>query len=177
MITFSLFGKKLREKNKEVKLIRDKYFSNLEQDLFRLKEIRSLGIMKYIFDSFSSLSVDLKHKNISMGLLNNISQGIAQSINFLLQIAVMGLGSYLFYRGNITLQNFIAFTSYSNQFSSSLLGVTNINSNIQQIMASLERIFNILDGLKDDSKKFGNNEIENVKGNIEFKKSVFQILG
>lgn len=109
-----------------------------------------------------------------MGLLNNISQGIAQSINFLSQIAVMGLGSYLFFRGNITLQNFIAFTSYSNQFSSSLLGVTNINSNIQQIMTSLERIFNLLDGLKADSKKFGNNEIENVKGNIEFKKVYFK---
>lgn len=51
LITFSLFGKKLREKNKEVKLIRDKYFSNLEQNLLGIKEIRSLGIMKYIFES------------------------------------------------------------------------------------------------------------------------------
>ena len=79
------------------------------------------------------------------------------------------MGIYFVSKEKLSIQYFIAFISYSGQFSSSLMMITQFNSQIQQVLVSLERIFGLIDNSDFPAELFGDKEVEKLKGNIEFK--------
>lgn len=172
-ILFLLFGKKLREENKKFKKLNDKYFSIIQQSLFGIKHIKTYGIKSENFIIFKQNTMKIRNKDIQISVLQNISQVISRIIGSLNNVIITGVGIYFISKGKLNIQYFIAFISYSGQFSSSLMIITQLNSHIQQVLVSLERIFGLIDNLSFSSEIFGNKEIERIKGNIEFKNVIF----
>ncbi|WP_459481212.1 ABC transporter ATP-binding protein [Clostridium saccharoperbutylacetonicum] len=176
-ITYIIFlksGKVLRKKNQEIAVINDNYFSTLAQSLSGIREIKSLGIKKQNFNMFLNISKKLKDKTINLGILNTLAQTLSQGINSISQLAVMAFGGYLILNGMLSMQYYIAFSSYSNQFSFALMNITRLNSNIQQVLTSLERVFGLMDNLSYTKECFGDKNIDQIKGEIQFENVSFE---
>lgn len=177
LLTFIKFGAKVRSNNEELAKFNDNYFSNMQQSILGIREIKGLGIGGITFSSFLTLAGKIRGKNIKVSVLNTFAQTISQGVTFISQIAVMGAGGYLIYINLLTMQYFIAFSSYSSQFSNSLMNITRLNSNIQQVLTSLERIFSLMDNLDYSKEKYGNKTIKEIKGDINFDSVFFSYNG
>ncbi len=173
-LIYFIFGKRLRYKKEELAKLNDSYFSFIEQSIFGIKEIKSLGIRNYKINEFKDLSSSIKNKNISIGVLNNISQTLSGVVNFASQIIVILVGGYFIYKEVLTIDYFIAFSSYSIQFTGSLMNITSINSSIQQAFTSLYRIFGLMDNLNYSEEKFGKLNMKEISGRIKFNNVCFK---
>ena len=170
---FNKYGKKIRASNKQLSRLNDKYFSESGQAIWGIREIKSLGIKNYKFNSFIQLAGKLKEKIITVTLLNARAQMISGTINIIAQMAVVFVGGLFVVNGSLAIKYFIAFCSYSGQFSGSLLNISRLNLNLQQAMNSLERVFQLMNGLSYTSEKFGKKSINNITGNIKFENVSF----
>lgn len=156
---FIKYGKILREKNRKLKSLNDRYISNVQETILGIKEIKSLGISSERLDIFSNFSNIIKLKIIDIGKTNAFSQSLSQATRFISQSAVLIIGIYFIFKNQLSIALFIAFCDYSAQFSNSIIGITTLNSDIQQSLASLERIFKLMDNFSYSKENFGVNKI------------------
>jgi ATP-binding cassette subfamily B protein len=170
---FNKYGEKIRVGNKELSQINDKYYSESGQVIWGIREIKSLGIKKNKLGAFIQISRILKRTIVSITLLHAKSQALSNTINFIAQMIIVFIGGISVVNETLEIKYFIAFYSYSGQFSSSILNISRLNLNLQQVMNSLERIFRLMDGFSYNAEKFGNKTIENITGNIQFKNVSF----
>lgn len=171
---FLVFGKKIRGENKALASISDCYSNNLQQSILGIREIRSLGIKDNRIKLLLFFEEKIRSKKIKISVMNSLSQTLAQGNYFISQVVLIAVGGFLLSKGMIKIEYFIAFMSYSNQFSMSLLNIARVNSYIQQILTSLERIFKIIDSFNYSEEQFGNKNIENISGNIRFQNVSFK---
>lgn len=171
---FTKYGGIIRKKNEELSKINDSFFSKTGESIFGIREVKCLGVKRQILLTYDKLLSLIKGKAIDISVKNNVSQSLSQTANFFSQVAVMSVGAYFIYINFLTMQYFIAFNSYSNQFSNSLMNLTRLNSDIQQILTSLERIFSVMDNLSYEKEIYGKKNIQNVSGGISFKNIYFE---
>jgi ATP-binding cassette subfamily B protein len=167
-------GKTLRKENEHLKKSTDSYFSNIEQTVSGIREVKSLGITKNVYDSFRGLLKNIKTKTIRIGSISALSIAISQTVGTISQTSVIAVGGYLVFKKALAFDYFIAFTSYSQQFSESLMSLTRLNTSIQQVLVSLERIFGIMDNLNYSKKLDSGKKVDFVLGNIEFRDVYFE---
>lgn len=175
-IVVLVLGKILREKNKEIKIYNDNYFSIVQQSLLGIRHIKGYGLKDYTYSKFQENAYKIKNKSVQIYLLNSLSYCLSDFIEFTNSLLLIGLGSYYIYINQLSIQSFIAFMSYSNQFLNSLKDITTLNSKIQQVFVSLDRIFSITDNLISKSEKFGIKKIKKVNGNIVFNNVSFSYV-
>lgn len=178
ILSFFIFrlGKAIKENSRGLKGINDSCYSAVQQTIIGIREIKSLGAKRANQDSFGTISSALSKKSIYLSMLNTLSQMLAQGVGFLSEIGVMLLGGYLVFKGVLRMEYYVAFTSYSKQFSGSLMHISKINANIQQCLVSLERIFGLLDNLGYPEERFGGRCIDTIEGEIAFEKICFEYL-
>ncbi|CQR57710.1 ABC transporter ATP-binding protein [Paenibacillus riograndensis] len=170
-VTFFIFtfsGKKIRRRSEELAKLNDNYFSNLQQSITGIREIKSLGIKKIKINQFLNLASLLREKNININVIGTVARSLSQFTSFLSQLSVMAIAGFLIYKGQLNIEYFIAFTSYSSQLTGSLMNITQISSNIQKALTSLERIFNLLDEFGYKREKFGDMAMQHIEGEIKF---------
>lgn len=173
-ILFLKTGKILRKKNKEIKKVNDLYFSEIQQTFLGIKHIKTFGITDIIYEKFIKISRVLTDKQINIGMIQVCSESISNILTAIDDILIIGVSIYLISKGALTIQLFIAFLSYSNQFTQSLNSLTRLNSSMQQMLVSLERVFSLIDGLKFSSHTYGGLELsKSVEGNITFENVAF----
>lgn len=165
------FGVRLKEKNKTTMIVYDEYFDVLQESLSGIKEIKSLGIKKERINLFLVLSSKIKKNNIEMNLLFALSNNISQIVNYTTQIVLYSVGAYLIIKGNLKVEYFIAFTSYSQQFLRSLGNLTRINLSLRKAGVSLQRIYELLD--LNSNEFFGDQEVQMIQGEIKFENVSF----
>ncbi|QNU65463.1 ABC transporter ATP-binding protein [Ruminiclostridium herbifermentans] len=170
---FNKYGKKIRQSNKELSELNDKYYSDSGQAIWGIREIKSLGVKKEKFDSFIYLSNKIKNKIVEITLLGAKSQALSSVVSFFSQMAVAFFGGLFVVKGLLDIKYFIAFYSYSGQFSSSITNISKLNLNLQQVMNSIERIFLLIDGLSYKAEKFGEKSVDKLKGEIMFENVSF----
>lgn len=172
-VLFLTFGKRLRIENKELSKINDKYFSFLQQSLLGIKHIKTYGIKNSNYKKFNEHSLDFKNKQSHITLIQILSQSLSMILNSFSDVVLIGVSIYFIMSGKLSVQYFVAFASYSGQFSQSLTAITQLNSNIQQVLVSLERIFGLLDNFQFSNETFGSKDVSYIKGDVEFNNVFF----
>ena len=165
---FLFFGKILRKKQSEIAKINDSYFSAIQESVVGIREIKCLGIKGYVLEKFINLVETLKKKSIHIGILENMSSVSTQTVKFVTQVIAIILGFYLITKGQLKVEMFIAFMAYAELFSGSLMELTKLNSNIQQALVSITRIFELLDNLSYSVERYGKNNVSDINGDILF---------
>ncbi len=173
-LVFMLIGKKIRHENDQVSKINDQYFRKTGESVHGIREIKSMGIKQIAFDSFMQLGKSIKEKTISMQQMYNLSQVLSRSIWFISNCLVIAVSVSFMMQGMLSMDYFITFKSYSDQTSFSLINISRLNSNIQQLMTSLERIFGLMDNLSYPAETFGTKAIDSSAGSIEFNNVDFE---
>ncbi|ELC8451567.1 ABC transporter ATP-binding protein [Clostridium perfringens] len=173
-LVFFKFGKIIKEKLKILRKINDNYLNNVEQTLVGIREIRSMGAKNYAYNIFCTLSKKFKDTDLNVNTINQISNIVSMILNLVFKIVTIIIGAYFIFRGILTIQYFIAFSTYSEQLTYSLMNVTKLNSTLQQVFVSMERIFDLMDNLSYEKQIFGDIDISKVEGNIAFENVCFK---
>lgn len=176
-LIFQITGKILRRNNQVMQKLNDHFFSDIQQSLFGIREITSLGIKNDRLLSFNTIVDSIKMQNIKMALIGSSTQVLSSIVTLVSQILVIGVGAYDVYKGVLSVAHFIAFISYANQFSAALLELCGVNVIIQQALVSLERIFDLMNNnLGYHVKSFGTKSISQIEKitfeNVEFEYSL-----
>jgi ABC-type multidrug transport system fused ATPase/permease subunit len=172
-LLFSKLGKIMRDKNNELLKLNDRYFSDIQQSITGIREIKGLGLKKSNYESYISLLETFRKKSIFFSVFGGLSSVITQAVGYVSQIGVIGIGAYEIFKGLMTAEMFIAFSGYSTQFSGSLMSVTGFKASLTSAMGSLERIFAIMDNFNYPHDEFGNEYPEKTDGTIRFENVVF----
>jgi ATP-binding cassette subfamily B protein len=165
---FIYFGRVLRKKQSEIAKLNDLYFSTVQESVVGIREIKCLGIKDSFLFRYIKLGEKLKDRGIKIGIFNSFSDVSSQTIKFTTELVAIILGFYLIINGELSVELFIAFMAYSEQFSSSLMELTQLNSNLQQALVSVERIFELLDNLSFSEEKYGKTNYQSIQGNVKF---------
>lgn len=170
---FSSFGRILRIKNSDLKKDIDSSFSIVQQSLFGIKQIKGYGLKAYCNKNYKNIMDKVNKKTIKISLLNNLSFTLSDLVTTIDNILVILIGSYFVLNNELSIKYFIAFISYSSQFTFSLQNITRLNSNLQQMIVSLERIFNLRDNFLYAHESYGNKRIEKITGKIQYENVSF----
>ncbi len=117
--------------------------------------------------------IHIRIKNMILSLLSNYSVKASQLISTLL---IMWFGADEIIKGNMTIGDYVAFTSYVIYLSGSINSLSMLHIMFQPIFASLDRlmeIFKLLPEFKDEEKTKSLVRLDKVNGEIKFEEVSF----
>lgn len=144
--------------------------SNTEEIVGNVKTIKELNKEEYFIGKFNKENNKFKDISIKSNLYSYLILPINLIINNLSNILIIGVGAFLTIKNQITIGNIVSFLSYATMFKEPINDISSMMGTIGESIASLKRIFNIID-YKIDNKK---GITINIKGDIEFNNVYFK---
>lgn len=163
------FQSKLKIIKKEKKETIDKYTSVTNESIRGYREITVLGITNTLKKDVKSIISDLLSKSIAENKVQVTFTMISQLFRSLLEVGVFATCAILISQNKLTISFFIAMTYYIYQYTYILQAITDFAKKYQDLDVSLERINEILQNEKFEDVLYGNTELNDADGIIEFK--------
>lgn len=154
-------------------MISERMFSERAEMVRGIRDVKFLGLSETILSSFKSTSIHRNnsvHDNTKARNWLNIIQ-TSRNMLFLLLFAILGV---IFVKNNwVALSAFIVLIMYRGNFYQFFTNVNNLISEMQNVEIHSERLMQIFDEKEYPSEKFGNVDIKNFNGKVEFKNVTF----
>lgn len=132
-----------------------------------VKEMKELSAFKYINKHNEDVNVSFVKASVLLDLMVSLFVGSVVTI-------IIGYGGWLAYKGVFSVANLVVFLSYFSTITWPVMAVAMLIEMTSRGQASLKRISEFLDTPIDVKDREGVKDIENVKGEIEFKNLTFQ---
>lgn len=168
------FFPKIKKTQEEIKKESDKYVKTATENITGIREIKSLGIKenveRNIFKNVDELfknSKKIRRYEITYYSLNNF-------IYFILQFMILLTTGYLFIQGHIVYSIFILIVNYIWRIDEIVQSISDFGVNYNKITVSLKRIDEIINNKLYQDEKFGETNLKNIKGVVEFKSVSFK---
>ena len=163
----------LEKAHKERKDKQDYFTSLVTESIRGIREIKTLGIKRSLLDDMKEIIKNIfdKSKNEidvrkNFTLFTRILKGI-------LEVGVFITCVILIYYKQISLTFFISMTYYVYRYLWLIENFNHFTQTYQKLVVSLSRVNEILENRLHEDEKFGEKNIENNKGVIEFKNVTF----
>lgn len=127
-----------------------------------------------IIEEFNSTSDELTKVGIRAEILGGSMGPIMNGISNVGFVIVAAFGGYFALKGLITVGTISAFIIYAKQFSRPINEIAQLYGSVQTAVAGAERVFEMLDQPDEDNS--GDQRMENVKGEIQFRHVNFSYL-
>ena len=134
------------------------------------KTIKDFAYNTKAISKFNKMSNELQSVSIKTQFFSSLTNPITRYISHISYITIGVVGVILLMYKKITIGNISSFLLYTNTFSKPFNEITAIIAEIQQGIASAEKIFEFLD--EEDEKNL-NNTVSKIIGNIEFNNVFF----
>ncbi|PAE18231.1 hypothetical protein CHH80_22820 [Bacillus sp. 7504-2] len=151
LFIFSFYGKKIKNQEKIMKLNVDNFLTYLNENLLSFKLIRVYNYASKSLLKFKQLNRKIYETGINKLYLNITASSINEITNFFGYIAILVIGVLQIFLGKLTLGGLVAFNSYTTIFTNSLLKLSQLNAEIQEVLVSVQRIVDLLDKLETKS--------------------------
>ena len=168
------FFPKIKNTQKDIKKESDEYVKVATENITGIREIKALGINnnieKSIFRRLEKLFTSTKkirNYEVVYYSLNNL-------IYYILQFIILFSCGYLFIQGKLEYSVFIMMEMYLWRIDDVVESISDFGVNYNKVVVSLQRIDEIVNNKLYDDEKFGNLELKNPKGIIEFKNVKFK---
>lgn len=143
--------------------------AHIEESISGLEVIKAFNHEEKIKSTFEDLNKDLRIKGYKAQIWTGYLMPLINVINNFGFALVALLGGILAVNNMITIGIIASFISYSKQFVRPLNDIANIFNTLQSALAGAERVFEVLDQKEEIEDKKECKELENVRGNVEFK--------
>ena len=172
-ISFKFFPK-IKRTQESIKKESDAYVKETTENINGIREIKSLGIKSNILNNIKK-RIDLmfihtknqRKYEILFYSLNNL-------VYFLLQFIIMFTCGRLMIQGLMTFSLFSVIDSYIWRIDELVESLSDFGVSFNKVTVSLKRIDEIIHNKLYDDEKYGNIELTNTTGNIEFKNVLFK---
>lgn len=163
----------LKDAHKERKASQDVFTSLANESIRGIREIKTLGIKDHLIINAKRNVEDLfklSKKEINLQTRFGI---IVDFLKTTLEVGTFIVCIVLLYYKQITLTFFIAMTYYIYRYMWFIECLNDFTQTYQKISVSLDRVNEILENKKYNDVVFGKTNLENIKGEIEFKNVTF----
>lgn len=172
VVNYLYFSKRIRSQNVLFWRKMDEISGMLQERISGIQTVKSFAreeyeINRFLTDTKKSLEYSLQGATYTISFAN-----IAQVISGFGTTIIYCLGCYFVLRGEMTYGAVSAVLSYSFQLFNPALRFTEISNQIQQIMVSLERIFEILSEEPEIREKKNAKKMQ-IKGEVKFENVSF----
>ncbi len=168
------FFPKIKKTQEEIKKYNDKQVKSATENLTGIREIKALGIKKNIekrlfenLDKMFDNQNKIKKYEVIYWNLNGLTY-------FILQLIILATGGYLVVTNKLSYALFIVIESYIWRIDDVVESISDFGVNYNKVKVSLNRIDEIINNRKYSDEKFGNVELVNAKGIINFNNVVFK---
>ena len=162
---FRLRSKKLGEMNGYV-----------EEILYGQKTIQAYDQEEYFscrFGEINADSIEAYYKADYQAAMNGPSVTLISNLSLSL---VSMFGALLFLQGRVSLGHLTSFILYSRRFSGPINEIAAILAELQSALSAAERVFTLLEQPSEPPDKAGATELQDVKGEVEFRNVSFSYL-
>ena len=172
-IIVKIYNPKLREIHKERKNEQDKFTALTTESIRGIREIKTLGIKNSLISSMSDLIKIIYKKSEREIDIQKEFNILTRFVKALLEVGTFILCAILLYKGKITLTFFIAMTYYVYRYLWLIENINDLMQTYQKTVVSIGRVNEILENRLYKDVQFGTNDINNIKGIVEFKNVFF----
>ncbi len=169
-----IFFPKIKKTQESIKKESDNYVKVATENITGIREIKSLGIKhnieKNIFELLNTLfkhKKEIKNYEVIYFALNNLCY-------FILNFIILFTAGYYAITGKISYSIFIMLEGYIWRIDEVVESISDFGVNYNKVTVSLRRIGEIMHNELYHDEKFGNKELNNPKGVIEFEKVKFK---
>lgn len=173
IVSYNYFPK-IKKTQEKIKINSDKYIKGATENITGIREIKGLGIKnnveKIMFKNIDSLFKEnrkIKKYEINYNNINNF-------IYFVLQFIILFTSGYLVIKGQITYVLFIAIDTYIMRIDQVVESISDFGVSYNKVKISLKRIADIINNRLYKDEQFGNIELKDTKGVLEFKNVKFK---
>ncbi len=128
------------------------------------------------FDGTNSELYTVGQKAQFVGSLANPTTRFVNNIVYTSVGVIGSLGAIGIIGSTLSVGQISCFLSYANQYTKPFNEITAVLSQLQTMMASLRRIFEIIDNVPDEANQSADKSITNCKGNVEFRNVTFSYV-
>ena len=150
--------------------------SYAEEMMSGMNVIKSYGKEQKTVVSFDDRNEELKKISIKAEVFSSLVMPINLAITNLGQILVIGVGTYLVIKGDITIGGVLAFITYSSMFRRPINQLASLYASIQRALAGAERIFEIMDLPIEILDEENAKVFDKVEGNVCFENVTFSYV-
>lgn len=157
-LVYYLFGKKIKKDSREGRIIRDNYFSFLQESLLSIREIKCLTIESKILNRFITYSHQFFKNNMKISIASSFSGLTNMIVTTISDWIIITIGAWLIISDKLSIGSYVAFNGYLAKFLNSIQKVLSINLTVQVATVSMERIYYLLD-LETENEQFIESDI------------------
>lgn len=164
----------IKKTHENIKKETDLYVKNATENITGIREIKALGIKKNVeknifrdLDSIYKHEKKIKSYEVTYSALNNL-------VYFILQFIIIITAGKFFIDGKIVYAIFTMLQSYIWRIDDVVESISDFGVNYNKVTVSLKRIDEIVNNKLYNDEKFGNKELKDAKGIIEFKDVKFK---
>lgn len=167
------YNPKLKQIHKERKKEQDKFTSLVTESVRGIREIKTLGIKKSLISSMTDvIKLIYKKSEVEIDIQKEFNI-LTRFLKSLLEVGVFATCVILLYYQQISLTFFIAMTYYVYRYMWLIENINDLTQTYQKTVVSIGRVNEILENKLYPDESFGNQNISNIKGIIEFRDVVF----
>lgn len=143
--------------------------AKIEESVSGFKTVKAFTHEKVVCESFDKTGDELCDVGIKAQVLGGIMGPCMNCIGNIGFLLIAAFGGWLAIEQVITIGTIQAFITYSKQFTRPINEIANQYAQIQTALAGAERVFEVMDSEPEDEGGNEPFEVENVKGDINFK--------
>ncbi|MBI2447696.1 MAG: ABC transporter ATP-binding protein [Candidatus Omnitrophica bacterium] len=173
-LNYNFFVNKIRIINKKIRDKVAEIYGLLEERVSAIRIVKSFARENYEINQFSKKVSEHRELNIDNAVLNTILGAIAGVISGVGTGFVLWYGGRLIINGALTVGSLIAFYSFIGYLYGPIVRLTQINTTVQWVMVSVDRIFEIMDEpvtIKDSDNAV---ELREIIGQVSFRRISFK---
>ena len=143
ILLFNYYGKKINQSENQLKCFSDKLSTYIQEVFNGFSIIKTNTSESQFLNVYHKKNQNLYEFGIEKNTYSYLADFFSQQCNNILYIIVIGVGIILIGRGNMTIGELVAFSTYSSRLTVMLLNLTKINTEIEEVIVSVNRIKDI----------------------------------
>lgn len=170
LYVYSRKSKTMREKQLEVRNSNDAVIGIIQQAVQGIRDIKALGLKEVEKEIFRKGNWNKSKKMYGFSIFVIRFQTLISLLGAIGELSIFAFGSYFVMTAVLSIEHFIQFTSYSQQFCSSSLSLITLGADYQKIIVSLRRLHEIEIDINKNHETFGDKEVSSKIPSVQFSK-------
>lgn len=165
--------KERTKKKKDINLYKERYRGNFGELIRGIRDIKVLNLKNVLIKKTLKAQNDLNKLDYNNMKKDRTYYIVDNFIRTLTDFLLVILGIFLIKNNYLTSEIFLIIFMYRYRASNFIGSISYAYKQIKDINLSIEMLYELIEDKKYPKEKFGNIELDNLKGNIEFKDTHF----